>query len=212
MNTTACLFICLWIDIVVSRLIPPRKLHSSGNLAMGTVSLTSLAISLLFLVFPFTGISFWVYPLSSRLWCWVESWPWAFGRGWLGLQPFPPCRAAVGAPSSADPNLPAGVWRGEASATPRSWRVCSSLGPAVPLAVLTNHCFAVSRQHQPQCFACLLWSNAEKKRTPWFICLSCALFRCRDTKPDLIYMELTALVPLNYKRTQLSIKWLNRYL
>lgn len=34
------------------------------------------------------------------------------------MQPFPPSRAAADTPSGADPNLPAGVWWGEASATP----------------------------------------------------------------------------------------------
>lgn len=108
---------------------------------------------------------------------------------------------------------PAGwVLAGRGSATPRSWRVHSPLGPAVPLAVLKNHRFPDSRQHHPWRFARLLCSNAEEKRVLWFICLSSALYRCCDTKPDLIYMELTALVPLNYKGRQVSIKRLNRYL
>lgn len=145
-----------------------------------------------FLCFPFTCICFLVYPLSGRRWCWCWRWAgsWPLGiwerRAWV--QPFPPSRAAAGTPSGADPNLPAGVWWGEASATPRSWRVCSPLGCVVPLAVLPNHRFPVSRQYQPWPFPCLLCRNAEKKRAPWFICLSCVPYRCCDTKPDLIYM------------------------
>lgn len=112
----------LWYHV-----LPSRKLHSSGNLAITTMNLTSLAIFLLFLVFPLC-----TFLLGFILWVSGSDAGWEAAPGvWDGracVQPFPPSRTAAGIPFSANPNLLAGVWRGEASATPCSWQVRSPLG------------------------------------------------------------------------------------
>lgn len=150
---------------MVSGVIPPRKLHSSGNLAMGSVSFISLAIYLLFLVFPSCTFLFRFVLRAAGAGAGREAGPRDLG-GDAWVQPFPPARTAAGAPSGANPNLSAGLWWGEAFGTPRSWQGLSPLGHMVPLAVPTNHHFPIRRQHQPRHLACLLLSNTEKKRGP----------------------------------------------
>lgn len=94
-------------------------------------------------------------------------------EGRARVQPFPPSRAAAGIAFSADPNLLAGVWWGEASATPCSWQVHSPLGSASGCA--NKPLFPVNRQHQPP------------------LCLP-PLQSCREEKGSLVY--LTLLCPL----------------
>lgn len=96
------------------------------------------------------------------------------GRAWV--QPFPPSRAAAGTPCSANPNLPAGVWQGEASAAPRSRRVCSPVGPAVPLWLCQQT--SASRQPATPAFAlCLppLQQRREEKGSWVYLPLLCPL-------------------------------------
>lgn len=158
----------LWYHV-----LPPRKLHSSGNLATGTMNFTSRAIFLLFYVFPSC-----TFLLRFVLWVAGSDAGWEAGPRGLGWE-----RSCAAFPSLQDCCWHSLQCRSQPSGRGLAGRgFCYTLFLAgmlsfrtVPLAVLTNPYFPVSKQHQPRLRLSPLQHCREEKGSSDYLILLCPL-------------------------------------
>lgn len=213
MNTTACLFICLWIDAVVSQVIPPRKSHSSGALATGAVSFPSLGISCCVLVFPSRTFLFGFILRAAGAGTGREAGPGDLGGEGLGAA-FPSLQGCCGHSLRCRSQPASWGLAGRGLCCTPLLQGLLSLTAAVPRWLCWQTTASWQRAAPASALCALPASFAAMQGRKGLLALFASLVSFIDTVTlsQTSFSHNSALVPLNYKGTQLSIKWLNRYL